>query len=307
MKVLITGASGLIGSALCKALVADGHVVMALSRNVKVTQQAFKRRFGDKLVSSVEWVSDLLEIGDLNDVDAVVNLAGEPIVGKRWSRQQKNLIENSRWLITKQLSDLINKSNSPPEVFISGSAIGYYGRQNAQPQSEFCEHPYPEFSHHLCKRWEEIATQAQSEKTRVCLIRTGIVLSDKGGALSNMLLPFKLGLGGKIASGKQGMSWIHIEDMIQGIQFLLSHPTCQGVFNFTAPNPVDNEAFSKALASRLSRPCLFPMPEFALRILMGEVADLLVYGQFVIPSNLLEAGFEFQYPELTRALKALTL
>jgi len=157
----------------------------------------------------------------------------------------------------------------------------------------------------LCQRWESIALEANSVNTRVCLLRTGIVLSADGGALTKMLLPFKLGLGGKIGTGQQYMSWIHHSDMLRLIEFLLLHPTLSGAFNATAPTPVTNAEFSKTLAKVLHRPCLLPMPAPVLQLLMGEMADLLITGQCVIPANLRKAGFEFQFSELEPALKAL--
>lgn len=307
MNILLTGASGLIGKALLKQLVADGHKITALSRSPNKAKDSIKKQYGAKLLESVSWIETLDGLTNLDKYEAVINLAGEPIVAKRWSDAQKKRIENSRWLMTKQLTDLIKKSQTPPRIFISGSAIGFYGRQGSDAVEEDHQHVFAEFSHHLCKRWEDIALDASSEKTRVCLLRTGIVLSDKGGALEKMLMPFKMGLGGPIGDGNHYMSWIHIEDMVRGINFLLHCDDCSGPYNFTAPNPVDNKTFSSSLASALKRPAFLPMPKIALKILLGEMADLLIYGQNVIPARLQHAGFEFSYRDINNAFKALRL
>lgn len=293
MKILITGATGLIGSALCK-LLADKHELIALTRNINKAKNT--------LPNSID-VLDNLEDLNFDDLDAVINLAGEPIADKRWSAQQKQRIFQSRLGITEQIVTKINASDAPPKVFISGSAIGFYGRQPAENViTESYSSTYPEFSHQLCKQWEELALQAQSPDVRVCLLRTGIVLSKQGGALDKMLPPFKLGLGGKMASGKQMMSWIHIDDMINAIVFLLDEPNAHGAFNLTAPEPVSNTNFTQILAKTLNRPALFPMPEFVLKLLFGEMSDLLIYGQNVIPKKLEQQGFKFKFKTLDAAL-----
>ena len=293
MKILITGATGLIGSALCKML-ADKHELIALTRNINKAKNT--------LPNSID-VLDNLEDLNFDDLDAVINLAGEPIADKRWSAQQKQRIFQSRLGITEQIVTKINASDAPPKVFISGSAIGFYGRQPAENViTESYSSTYPEFSHQLCKQWEELALQAQSPDVRVCLLRTGIVLSKQGGALDKMLPPFKLGLGGKMASGKQMMSWIHIDDMINAIVFLLDESNAHGAFNLTAPEPVSNTNFTQILAKTLNRPALFPMPEFVLKLLFGEMSDLLIYGQNVIPEKLEQQGFKFKFKTLDTAL-----
>ena len=298
MNILLTGGTGLIGSAFIKHTIAKKTECnfTVLTRNIRQAQQ--------KLPKNLDFIVDLAEIS-LADYDVVINLAGEPIVDKRWSENQKQLLCESRWQLTQMLVDKINRecSEDSPIRFISGSAVGIYGRQNDQVIDESYEDNYPEFSHHLCRRWEEIALQAGPAQT--VLLRTGIVLSPTGGALGKMLLPFKLGLGGKVASGQQYMPWIHIDDMVAIIDFLIHHPVIKGPINCTAPNPVDNQNFCKTLASALNRPCLFPMPEFVLRIMFGESADLLVYGQNVVPQKLLASGFEFKYPELQQAFEAV--
>lgn len=298
MKVLITGGSGLIGSHLIDELRADpmAYDITVLTRYVAKT--------------SKEMPSYLNIIDDLNDIDfaefsAVVNLAGEPIVNKRWSAQQKQILCDSRWQLTRQLVEKINRecSSRQPIRFISGSAVGIYGRQDSRPITEEFSEFHQEFSHTLCQQWEDIALEAQN--AQISLLRTGIVLDAYGGALTKMLLPFRLGLGGKVASGKQYMPWIHIKDMVRAIVYLLQRPNLQGPMNVTAPEPVDNLTFCQTLAAVLRRPCLFPVPEFVLRLAMGEMADLLVYGQNVVPQKLLDNGFEFHFPQIEPAMKNL--
>jgi len=295
MHILLTGGTGLIGSGLVKQW-QQQHQLSVLSRSPKKVTAMFG--------AEVNAVAELAEI-DFNTVDAVINLAGEPIVGKRWTEQQKQRLCHSRWDITEQLASMIKACDTPPKVFISGSAIGVYGRQQTQLITEEFDHYHAEFSHQLCLRWENLAQEAASPATRVCIIRTGIVLANQGGALQKMLLPFKLGLGGRIGNGEQFMSWIHLSDMLRLIDFLLLHPTLIGLFNATAPTPVSNAEFSQTLAKVLRRPAIFPMPAFVLQLMLGEMAELLLTGQRVIPANLSKAGFDFNYKELEPALRAL--
>lgn len=295
MKILLTGGTGLIGSALVNQW-HDRHELIVLSRSAAKVQSLFAER--------VQAVTSLSEV-DFNTLDAVVNLAGEPIVGKRWSDAQKQVLCDSRWHITQQLVEAIKAAQTPPKVLLSGSAIGIYGRQQSQLINEDFSHFHAEFSQHLCQHWEELALAAAGPSTRVCVLRTGIVLANNGGALQKMLPPFKAGLGGRIGSGQQFMSWIHINDMLRLTDFLLQHPTLHGAFNATAPQPVTNAQFSQTLAKVLHRPALLPMPAFVLRLMFGEMADLLLTGQRVIPANLIKAGFGFQFPELEPALRAL--
>ncbi|MBE8167237.1 MAG: TIGR01777 family protein [Shewanella sp.] len=292
MKILITGGTGFIGRQLV-ALLSTHHQITVLTRSPK--------RAADILGSRPIFLISLDQLTDLNDFDLVINLAGEPIVQKRWTPEHKNILCHSRWDVTAKLSELFLKSSEPPSGFISASAVGYYGRQNTISLSENAL-PHQEFTHHLCHEWERQAFLAQNQNTRVCVIRIGVVLGANGGALEKMLPPFKYGLGGPISSGKQGMSWIHERDLLRLIQYLMSHQDCQGVFNATAPNPVSNKEFSKALGSALNRPAFIPMPAFVLKMLMGEMSDLFVEGQYVIPKKILEANFEFNYPTLDNAL-----
>ena len=292
MHILMTGATGLIGRRFI-ANYADLHTFVVLTRDTAKAKSV--------LGSHIEYLESLSSLPNLNDFDAVVNLAGEPIADKRWTADQKYRICHSRWDITQSLVNLINNSDTPPALFVSGSAIGFYGRQNDQAIDETFDKPNQEFTHEICSQWETIAKRAN---TQVALLRTGVVLDTSGGALDKMLLPFKLGLGGRIASGDQYMSWIHIEDMIHGIQFILEN-NISGAVNMTAPGAVPNSAFVKALGNALGRPTLFPMPKFALQLMMGEAADLLTTGQNVVPAKLRDNGFSFRYPDIDSAFAQL--
>ncbi len=296
MRYLITGGTGLIGSHFCLSLNADDQVTV-LSRTKKPTSSPLKRS-----KCSIRFVSSLEALSNLNDIDCVINLAGEPIADKRWTKQHKTTLEQSRWETTQVLNTLFKTSSTPPHTFISGSAIGFYGRQDTKPMVESSTEIYDEFTHRLCSKWESIALDVQRPATRVCVLRTGIVLAKGQGALAKMTLPFQLGLGGKIGSGEQGMSWIHIDDMIAGIHHLIQNKNLNGAFNFTAPFPVSNKDFVNELGHALSRPTFIPMPAFALSTLMGESADLLLTGQFVYPEKLLLSEFKFSYPKLNQAL-----
>jgi hypothetical protein len=297
MRILLTGATGLIGSALV-GLWQQYHQITVLTRFVHKAQQ--------KLDSGVTMVTSLTEV-DFNQIDVVVNLAGEPIANKRWTESQKQRICQSRWQLTEQLVGFIQQATTPPHTLINASAVGFYGRQSGESIDESYQSYYPEFSHDICARWENLANRAKSAATRVCIMRIGIVLAPKGGALAKMLPPFKLGLGGRIGNGEQYMSWIHLDDLTAAFDFLLNHPELDGVFNGTSPMAVPNKQWTKLLAERLGRPALLPMPALVVKLLFGEMSDLLLFGQNVYPKRLLDAGFQFKYNQLRAALQALPL
>ncbi|MBL0609455.1 TIGR01777 family oxidoreductase [Aeromonas jandaei] len=296
MKILITGGTGFIGRRLVAHLKVN-HDVVVLSRQGS--------RAYSLLGHDVQIIDNLDSLDDLNDVDAVINLAGEPIAAGRWSEQRKQLLCDSRWLLTEQLVDLIKLSTTPPRVQINASAIGWYGRQGAEPLDEQCRSPHQEFTHQLCQQWETLAQEAGSKQTRVCIVRIGLVLGMDGGALPKMLPPYRLGLGGPMGSGNQMMSWIHVQDLVRAMLFLLEHEECNGIFNGTAPHPVSNREFSQTLARTLHRPHLFFVPAPLLQLVMGEAADLLLTGQNILPAHLQQAGFHFTYPQLPQALTDL--
>lgn len=295
MHIFITGATGLIGRHLCPFLL-HHNTVTVLSRNPTTA---------NILLSHNVHAVDDIDLVDFNTVDVVINLAGEPIVNKRWTDKQKKIIRDSRIIITQKIAHAINACTTPPHTFISGSAIGIYGRQQETPIDETYKNYHREFSQQLCEDWEHAAMVAQSDKTRVCLLRTGIVLSKKGGALVKMLPAFKLCLGGPIGNGKQGMSWIHIDDVIQLILFIISHTEISGPINLTAPTPISNKEFSKRLGAALSRPAFLTMPTWMLKLLMGEMSDLLTTGQFVLPTKALTHNYRFHHIDIKSALDCL--
>ncbi|HHE3650176.1 TIGR01777 family oxidoreductase [Pasteurella multocida] len=293
MNILITGATGLIGSQLTSQLIKHSHGVTALVRDPKAAKQ--------KLPASVTLISSLAQYTTLNTFDAVINLAGEPIFDQRWTAEQKQRLVESRVNLTAQLVQRINASRQPPHTFISGSATGYYGNKSEEIITENAP-PTDTFPSQLCQRWE---SEALCAKTRVCLLRTGIVLSKTGGALAKMLPLYRLGLGGKLGSGKQYWAWIALDDMVKGILFLLENHQCQGAFNLVSPNPIRHAEFNSTLASILKRPAFATVPEWLLRFFLGERAQLLLDSQKIVPEKLLAQGFVFDYPELKSALQAI--
>jgi uncharacterized protein (TIGR01777 family) len=296
MKILVTGGTGLIGRHLIVRLLALTHQITVLTLDPQRAHQ--------KLGNHITTLTSLKACDNLDEFDAVINLAGESIAEKRWTAEQKELLCHSRWDITERLSQLIKKSDNPPSIFISGSATGYYGNQNQLLVTED-EPPTDEFAHVLCQRWEALALEASSEKTRVCLSRTGIVLAADGGMLSKLLPLFKLGLGGPIGDGRQFLPWIHIEDMINALLYLLTTENLRGPFNMVAPYPVHNEQFAAILGEVLHRPAMMRAPASAVKLMMGEGAALLLGGQRAIPKRLEQAGFIFRYSELKEALEEI--
>lgn len=300
MNILITGGTGLLGMALISLLRFDknAHKLTVFARNYAKACR--------NLHASIDVIDSLSEV-TLKDFDAIINLAGEPIVDKRWSNKRKHLIEQSRLAITQGLVDKINAECNPerPITFISGSAVGIYGLHNDGVIDEQNTTFGDDFGSQLCQQWENIAYQAKN--ARVVTIRTGIVLSNQGGALTKMLPPFWSGFGGKIASGKQYMPWIHIKDWTAAIQFILQNNHMSGPINITAPNPVTNQVFTTTLGSVLKRPAILTVPKFVLRLMLGESAELVLYGQNAVPGKLLENDFKFKYEQLEPALDNLLL
>jgi uncharacterized protein (TIGR01777 family) len=236
--------------------------------------------------------------------DAVIHLAGEGIVG-RWTDEKKQKIRDSRVVGTFNLSSALSQAEEKPGVFICGSAIGYYGNRGDEPLLEDSP-PGSGFLAEVCQDWEEATTPAVQADIRTAHIRTGVVLSPKGGALGAMITPFKLGLGGRVGSGRQWMSWIDVQDMVGGIHHILKNDLIQGPVNLVAPKPVRNSEFVKTLASVLSRPALFPMPAFAVKLAFGQMGeDVLLAGQKVEPGKLISSGYPFRYSELRKSLEEL--
>ncbi|WP_367988420.1 TIGR01777 family oxidoreductase [Vibrio sp. NTOU-M3] len=299
MKILLTGGTGFIGRELLKQFTMDDVVLLTREPGKA------KNTLSHADLGNVSYISSLEHLHDLNDFDAVINLAGEPIADKRWHKEQKDEICQSRWKITEKLVELIHASTTPPAVFISGSAVGYYGDQQDHPFDESLHVHHSGFPHHVCKEWESIANRARSEQTRVCILRTGIVLDPRGGALKKMLPPYKFGVGGTIGKGKQYMPWIHMLDMVRSIVYLLKTEHAHGEFNLCAPHPVTNKEFSKTLAKTLKRPHMLMTPKWLLKLAMGESSQLLFDSIRAKPKKLTELGFHFSYSRLEPALKNL--
>ncbi|MGV3002452.1 TIGR01777 family oxidoreductase [Vibrio sp.] len=299
MHILITGGTGFIGCELIKHL--TGHQITVLTRSQKKAKSAL--RHAD--FSNIDYINKLSSFSDLNHIDIVINLAGEPIATKRWSSTQKQKICHSRWNTTQQLVDLIKKSNSPPKCFISGSAVGIYGDKSQQHVYENTPLAKGGFPFKVCQQWESIALQAQSDKTRVCLLRTGIVLGTEGGALAAMLPPFKLGVGGKMGNGEQYIPWIHLQDAARAIAYLTNHHKANGIFNLSAPHPVTNLVFSNSLAKILKRPAIITTPQWVMKFIMGESSQLLFESVRAKPKHLTELGFIFTFSHFESALKQI--
>ena len=293
-NVYVTGASGLIGSALVPFLRSQGYAVYPLKRTQKSTPKA----------QTAYWDIDNKSI-DLNggpDPDIIIHLAGENIGKSRWSDKVKQKITDSRLNSTELLVDFINKSKTPPSLFICASAIGFYGNRGEQPVDE-SDTKGTDFVSDLASQWEIKSQQVKSPNTRVVNLRTGIVLNKKEGALAKMLPAFKMGLGGKIGSGKQIMSWIDLQDELNAILFIMQHPQLTGPVNLVSPHTVDNKTFSVILANLLSRPCILPMPTWLIILLFGQMGkELLLSSTDVRPTKLLQAGFKFKYARLESSL-----
>lgn len=293
MHILLTGGTGLIGRRLCKSWHAQGHELTVWSRQ--------PNEVAALCGASVRGVATLDELG-AEPVDAVVNLAGAPIADRPWSRKRKALLWESRIGLTEQLLAWLERREQRPSVLISGSAVGWYGDCGERELSEEALPIALDFASRLCNAWEETAQRAEVLGIRVVLVRTGLVLAPDGGFLQRLLLPFKLGLGGRIGSGRQWMPWIHVQDQIDLIDFLLNRSQAQGPYNACAPNPVRNVDFAKTLASVLHRPSFMPLPALPLKVLLGEMSLLLLGGQRAHPVRLQEAGFTFRFTDLNAAL-----
>lgn len=294
MRILITGSSGLIGSELIPFLRAAEHSVTRLVRR--------PAHEGGK---EIAWdpAERMIEPRALEAFDAVVHLAGENLAARRWSPEFKLKARDSRVQSTSLLCSTLAGLKQPPKVLVTASAIGFYGPQRDEPLDE-SSHAGTGFLAELCRAWEDATKIAADKGLRVVSLRIGFVLSAAGGGLAKMLTPFKLGLGGRVGSGNQFMSWIAIDDLIEAIHHVLSHDELRGPVNAASPNPVTNAEFTRTLGQILGRPTIFPLPEFAARLAFGEMADELVLAsQRVVPAKLRESGFTFQFPELVLALR----
>lgn len=293
MKVLIAGSSGVIGSALAGELSNNGHTVHRLVRRTA------------KEPNEISWdpYNHTIDLENLEAFDVVVNLAGESIASSRWTANKKNHILTSRVEATRFLSETLSKLSKPPATLLNASAIGYYGSRGTELVNEQSL-PGASFLSTVCRAWEDATQAAQSAGMRVVKLRTGVVLSLNGGALQRMIMPFKLGLGGRLGSGNQYMSWISQRDEIAAIMYCITSQSINGPVNLVAPHAVTNAEFTRILAEALSRPAIFPAPALVLKLMLGEMAEeLLLGGARVTPGKLLAAGFKFQDPELKAALR----
>lgn len=308
--VLVTGATGFIGQQLVRALISDGHNVIILTRRPKEAARLFDGK--------VRCIGAMHDLAASFHIDVIINLAGARILGPRWSSKRKKVLLQSRVGLTQSVVDWIARATCKPSLLLSASAIGYYGIQKIGDQTTLDETapPQPIFMSDLCRQWEEAASGAAQHGVRVECMRFGLVLG-RQGALPMMLLPILLGVGGKLASGRQWLSWIHVEDVLRGIAHVWTQarreqnadvqiaPSPYGVTNFTAPECVTQQVFSQTAARIWKRPSFFPTPGWPLRLAMGEQADLLLEGQRVVPGRLQREGFEFLYPDLAGALQSL--
>lgn len=290
-KVLITGSSGLVGSALIRLLTSQGYVVGRLLRSEQAGQPYWDIK------------GKYLALKAFENPDVVIHLAGENIGNGRWTEAKKKELIDSRILSTQLLVEHFKKTIPPPKLFICASAIGFYGNRGKEKLDETSA-PGTDFVSQLALQWEESSQAIKQAGTRLVNLRTGMVISREGGALAKMLAPFKLGLGGQMGSGEQMMSWIDINDMVRAILFIIENESVAGPVNIVSPNPVSNRVFSQSLAKQLKRPCIFPMPALIVKLLFGEMGDeLLLSSTCVLPKKLIEAGFVFNYKKLDESLQ----
>ncbi len=293
MKILITGASGLVGKALQKSFADKGYEMLLASRSEP------------KADNEIQWTVDegFAQAERLEGIDAVVHLAGESVSGLRWTDEKKKAIRDSRVFGTRSVVDAISKLKDRPKVLVAASAIGFYGERGDEEVNESSAAGHG-FLAEVAKEWEGEARRAEDAGVRTVLLRTGIVLSKDGGALATMLLPFKMGVGGVVGSGKQWMSWIALDDHVAVINYVIENENIRGAVNAVSPEPVTNEEFTKTMGEVLYRPTFIPLPEFAVSMLMGEMGDaLLLTSTKVLPKRLEDTGFKFEQPALKGALE----
>jgi len=295
MRVLITGASGLIGKALQRSFSEKGYEMLLAGRG--------EPKSADEIQWTVEDGFREEDLARLEGLDAVIHLAGEGIAGLRWTDEKKKAIRDSRVKGTHNLVNTLADLKQKPKVFIAGSAMGFYGDRGDEIVTE-TSRPGDTFLSEVCKEWEMESRRAEDSGIRTVLLRTAIVLSKDGGALATMLTPFKFGVGGVVGSGQQWMSWISLDDVVGIINFALENEHLRGAVNVASPNPVTNEEFTKTLGEVLYRPTFLPLPEFAVNLVFGEMGDaLLIDSTRVEPKRLQEAGYEFKFINLKSALE----
>lgn len=298
--IVIVGATGFIGNVLAGFFLEKGDTIKGVTRGHKNTEKLKKQG-----IQPIIWDGHSVNGWEkhLENTDAVINLVGENIGNARWTKTKKEKILNSRLNSVNRLSKALEHTKNKPPVIIQASAVGIYGPRGNETLNENTE-PGRGFLADVVNQWEAASKPLEKTGIRRVLTRFGMVIDKHGGALPRMILPFRFFAGGPMGTGRQWMSWIHIRDVVRAIDFLVDNPVCTGVFNLTAPHPVTNKEFSRALGRALHRPSFFPAPAFALKLLLGEMAEsLLLTGQRIIPTRLLETGFSFNFPEIDTALK----
>jgi uncharacterized protein len=296
LRVLITGGSGFVGRALCQRLVSRGHALTVLSRS---PAKAVRH-----LPEQVRLVSSLEEIGDDEIFDGVINLAGEGIADRRWSEARKKVLLESRVGVTEALKQLIERLRHKPGVLVNGSAVGFYGDAGSVELTETSPAVRRDFTYLLCEAWEKSARDIGRLGVRVCILRIGVVLG-RGGMLGRLLPAYRLGIGARLGTGNQWLSWIHIEDLVGVLVDCLETPAVEGIYNAVAPQPVSYGRFHEAMAKACRRPALFVAPSLPLKLVLGEMSVLLLGGQRVLPARLTVEGFQFAFPTLEQALADL--
>ncbi len=292
MNYLITGGTGFIGSCFIKTLSSTKDYVIVLSR----------KKTGE--IKNYRFIDTLSLIKNDEKIDCIINLAGKPI-DCRWTTSNKKELQNSRLFVTKSLEDLLERLTVKPKIIVSASAIGFYGDCNNEILDEFSI-GRKSFTHTLCQEWENAALKLERHGTRVCIMRLGVVLGQGGSFIKKISLPFKLGLGGNIGNGKQLFSWIHIDDVISAMKFIIDNETCFGVYNFVAPETINNAKITRYIGEILNRPTRFNIPDFLIEIAFGEMGiSLLLKGNQIIPKRLLDQGYLFKFNEAISALKAV--
>jgi uncharacterized protein len=307
MRIVIAGGTGFLGSPLAETYAEEGHDVRVLTRSLPPGTSRHESGTGVPGITSVGWNPDGTS-GPWADVvsgaDAVINLAGASIGAKRWNPRRKAALRDSRLLATRSLADAIKTAPVAPGVFISASAVGYYGISNGAPKTE-ASPPGHDFLAQLCEDWEKEAQRAARPGLRMATTRSGLVFERSGGVLPEMMMPFKFLAGGRVGSGRQYMSWIHRLDWVEMVRWIVVTPEAEGPINLTAPHPVTNREFARSLGRAMHRPALLPTPSLALKLVIGEFADFVVTGQRVLPERALALGYHFRYPELDIAFRGI--
>lgn len=299
VKIIVSGSSGLIGSALIDSLRPDGHAIARLVRSGSTATADISSKM-------IRWEppTGSIDLAAMEGADAVVSLAGASVAGGRWTKERKEVLRRSRVDATQHLVSNMAQLKMKPRAFVSASAIGYYGSRGDEVLSE-ASTPGDDFLAHLCRDWEAEAAKAEHEGIRTVILRFGLVLAAHGGALKQMVRPFRLGVGGRLGNGRQWMSWITLQDVVALIRYVITKDSPRGPINAVSPNAVTNAEFTSILAGVLHRPALFPAPRSVLKLALGELADALLASQRVVPEKLSELGYTFRHPQLKEALGSI--